>query len=215
MANNLLILSNDNMTKTEKEKEQLIKKAAIQYGKYLTTLGFDWENDPNMKDTPTRVAKAFVNDFAKGCYTAPPEVRVFENVNKYEGIVFDGNIDIKSICSHHHAPFIGKAYVAYIPTSNGKVIGLSKLNRIVDWFARRPQIQENLTQQIADYVNEVCENNQGVAVVIEASHTCVSLRGVNQNSTMITSVLKGAFLDNISARNEFYHYIDRFKSNNK
>ena len=118
---------------------------------------------------------------------------------------------MKSSCSHHFLPFVGKAHVAYIPGSEGKVIGLSKLNRIVEWFARRPQVQENLTQQICDYINQVCEDNKGVAVMIEAKHMCASCRGVRHDSTMMTSRLTGAFNDNPATRSEFYKFVDYLK----
>jgi GTP cyclohydrolase I len=123
--------------------------------------------------------------------------------------VFQGNIEVKSICSHHHLPFVGKAHVAYLP--GDKVIGLSKLNRIVEWFARRPQVQENLTMQIHDYINKVCEGNNGVAVMIEANHMCACIRGVKHDSTMMTSKLSGAFLNRPEVREEFYDFVKRLK----
>ena len=105
-------------------------------------------------------------------------------------------------------PFFGKAYIAYIP--QGEVIGLSKLNRIVDWFSRRPQLQEQLTQQIHDYLQKTLPNNQGIAIFIEANHTCVSLRGIEHHSVMKTSKLSGAFLDNTDkSREEFFQMIKR------
>ena len=118
---------------------------------------------------------------------------------------------MKSFCSHHHLPFIGKAHVAYIPSKNGKVIGLSKLNRIVEYFARRPQVQENLTTQIHNYINEVCIANQGVAVMVEANHMCACVRGVKHDSTTMTSKMSGAFMNDPAARNEFYRFVDKLK----
>lgn len=187
------------------DKESIIKEAELKYGEFLTALQFDWRNDPNMKDTPKRVSKMYVNELYAGIYDPAPKITAFDNVDKYDGIVFSGGIDVKSSCSHHVLSFIGKAYVAYIPGK--KIIGLSKLNRIVDWFARRPQVQENLNVQILDYVNEVCEGNGGVAVMIECNHLCTCIRGTMQNSTMITSKLSGAFKDNPAAREEFYDFI--------
>ena len=119
--------ANGNHPLTEKEKRLMINNAAVHYGRYMTALGFDWKNDPNSIDTPKRVAKAFVNDLASGVYNKPPKITAFDNINGYDGIVFHGNITLHSFCSHHHLPFIGKAHVAYIPTSSGMVIGLSKL----------------------------------------------------------------------------------------
>ena len=189
----------------------MIEAAAKHYGEYMTALGTDWKNDPNSSDTPMRVAKAFVNDLAQGCYMAPPKITAFDNLDKYDGMVFQGNIDVKSFCSHHHLPFIGKAHVAYIPSEDGKVIGLSKLNRIVEYFARRPQVQENLTMQIHDYINTTCTGNKGVAVMVEAGHLCACVRGVRHDSTMMTSKMSGAFIQDGTTRNEFYRFVDKLK----
>ena len=205
MVDKILKYANDNIQLSIAEKEIVIQQASEAYGKFLDALKINWREDPNSKDTPTRVAKSFVNDLISGCYTAPPKITAFENINKYDGIVFQGNIDVKSICSHHNLSFIGKAHVAYLPGS--KVIGLSKLNRVVEWFARRPQVQENLTMQIHDYLNEVCEGNGGIAVVISCDHLCACVRGVKHNSTMKTAKVSGAFKNDPAAREEFYDFI--------
>ncbi|MAH43463.1 GTP cyclohydrolase [archaeon] len=202
--------ANLNDPRTEAERQEIITNASYYYGQYMDALGIDWRNDPNSNDTPMRVAKAFVNDLAEGCYIEPPKITTFKNVNKYDGIVFQGNIDVKSFCSHHHLPFVGYAHVAYLPGDN--VIGLSKLNRIVEWFARRPQVQENLTMQIHDYLNEVCDKNDGVAVVIEAKHMCACVRGVRHDSTMMTSKLSKAFKKDPATREEFYKFIENIKA---
>lgn len=209
--NKILEFANRSIPRTAEEKKQMIEEAAIHYGHYMTALGIDWKNDPNSSDTPIRVAKAFVNDLAEGCYSEPPKITAFDNLDNYDGVVFQGNIDMKSFCSHHHLPFIGKAHVAYIPSKNGKVIGLSKLNRIVEYFARRPQVQENLTTQIHNYIDEVCIANQGVAVMVEANHMCACVRGVKHDSTMMTSKMSGAFMNDPAARNEFYRFVDKLK----
>jgi GTP cyclohydrolase I len=203
--------ANQNLPLNTEERQKMIEEAAYHYGKYMDALRIDWTNDPNSSDTPMRVAKAFVNDLAEGCYKDAPKITAFDNVDKYDGMVFQGNIDVKSICSHHHLTFIGHAHVAYIPGVDGKVIGLSKLNRVVEWFARRPQVQENLTMQIHDYLNEICEQNGGVAVVIEANHMCACVRGVRHDSTMMTSKLSGAFKNDPSTREEFYKFIENLK----
>jgi len=204
--------ANGNMPRSDEEKERIIEKAAFHYGEYMTALGFDWKDDPNSADTPRRVAKAFVNDLAEGCFTAPPKITAFDNVDQYDGIVFQGNIKTNSFCSHHHLPFIGQTHVAYIPGKDGKVIGLSKLNRIVEWFSRRPQVQENLTMQIHKHIDEVCEGNKGVAVYVSANHTCAGLRGVKHDSTMKTARMSGAFLDKTDlTRQEFYDFVRDLK----
>jgi len=208
----LLQYANGNLPRSEEEKEIIIEKAAAAYEKYMDALGFDWRNDPNSSDTPRRVAKAFVNDLAEGCYNLPPKITAFDNVDKYDGLVFQGNIKVNSFCSHHHLPFIGQAHVSYIPGKDGKVIGLSKINRIVEWFARRPQVQENLTMQIHNYMNEVCKDNKGIAVLVSANHTCAGLRGVKHDSIMKTARMSGAFLDKTDlTRQEFYDFIRDLK----
>jgi len=208
----LLQYANGNLPRSEEEKEIIIEKAAAAYEKYMDALGFDWRNDPNSSDTPRRVAKAFVNDLAEGCFNLPPKITAFDNVDKYDGLVFQGNIKVNSFCSHHHLPFIGQAHVSYIPGKDGKVIGLSKINRIVEWFARRPQVQENLTMQIHNYMNEVCKDNKGIAVLVSANHTCAGLRGVKHDSIMKTARMSGAFLDKTDlTRQEFYDFIRDLK----
>ena len=204
--------ANGNRPLTEEQKQTMIEEASVHYGKYMTALGFDWENDPNSSDTPRRVAKSFVNDLAEGVYSEGPKITAFDNVDKYDGMVFQGNIKLHSFCSHHHLPFIGVANVAYIPSIDGKVIGLSKLNRIVEFYARRPQVQENLTMQIYKHIDRVCEKNEGVAVMLEANHMCACVRGVKHDATMKTSKLSGAFMDSKElARSEFYEFIRGLK----
>jgi GTP cyclohydrolase I len=208
-----LPFANGNHLRSREQQEVIIENAAVAYAAYMDALGFDWRDDPNSAETPHRVAKAFVNDLAAGCYNAPPKITAFENVDEYDGIVFQGNIKMHSFCSHHHLPFIGNAHVAYIPGKNGKVIGLSKLNRIVEWFARRPQVQENLTMQIHKHINKVCEGNKGVAVMVEANHMCACIRGVKHDSVMKTARMSGAFLDNkdLNTRQEFYDFVRDLK----
>jgi len=208
-----LPFANGNHPRTDEEREVIIERAAAAYEKYMDALGFDWRSDPNSADTPRRVAKAFVNDLAVGCYSQPPNITTFDNVDQYDGLVFQGNIKVNSFCSHHHLPFIGKAHVSYIPGKDGRVIGLSKINRIVEWYCRRPQVQENLTMQIHKYMNKVCKGNKGVAVYIEANHTCAALRGVKHDSIMKTARMSGAFFDkeDINTRQEFYYFVRDLK----
>ena len=203
--------ANGNKPLTEEQKQNTIARAEHYYGKFMSSLGFEWETDPNASETPHRVAKAWVNDLAEGCFNHPPKITAFDNVDGYDGIVFQGNITLHSFCSHHHLPFIGHAHVAYLPTPNGKVIGLSKLNRIVEFYARRPQVQENLTMQVHDHIHDVCEENIGVAVSIEANHMCACVRGVKHNATMKTAKLSGAFKKTARAKEEFYNFIRDLK----
>lgn len=197
---------NMNLSPAEKEERKLIVEKA--YAGFLTALGYDWENDSNMNGTPRRVAKMYLDEVTKGSYDPEPKITSFDNQGGYDGIVFQGNITIKSLCSHHMQPFLGKCHIAYIPDPEGKVIGLSKLNRVCDYFSRRPQLQEQLTTQIHEYINKVTVKNKGVAVLIEAQHLCVLLRGIEHDSTMKTAKLSGYFWDNpIGTREEFYRMV--------
>jgi GTP cyclohydrolase I len=179
------------------------------YGKFLSALGFDWKNDPHMEDTPHRVSKAWVNDLAKGCFMDEPKITAFANNGEYDGMVCQTNIPVVSMCAHHNLPFVGYGHLAYLPDPEGKVIGLSKLNRVVDYFSRRPQVQENLTMEIHKFLDSLCNGNLGVAVMVEANHTCCSMRGIKQNSTMRTAKMSGAFRDPVNnSRNEFYKFVE-------
>ena len=197
---------------TEQERASKIERATEAYEAFMDEILPGWQNDPNSKDTPHRVAKMYVNELYSGLYGKEPKITSFDNVDGYDGMVFQGVIEVKSQCSHHHMPFFGKAYVSYIPGSKGSIIGLSKLNRIVEFLSRRPQVQENLTMQIVDYVKKVVGDCLGVAVMIEANHTCVSHRGIRQGSTMITAKMSGTFLDNTDkSRDEFYQFVNLTK----
>ena len=193
---------------TEDQKWQMVDKAAEKYGEFLTALGCDWENDPNSNDTPRRVAKAYVFDLWKGRYEAMSNITAFPS-DGYDGIVQESNIPIESMCSHHHQRIGGRVSIAYVPSKDGKVIGLSKLNRIVDLFGRRGAIQEQLTVAIHNAINKICEGNIGVAVMVDATHNCVSCRGVkHQGASMQTAKLSGCFLNEEAARAEFYKNIE-------
>ena len=196
---------------TVKQKEKMITKAAKAYGKFLDALDCDWRNDPNSNDTPRRVAKAYVNDLWAGRYNGPPSITGFPS-DGYDGMVFEGGIPLTSMCSHHHQTINGKVHIGYIASSEGSVVGLSKLNRIVEHFGRRGAIQEQLTVAIHNAVDKICEGNLGVAVMIEATHNCVSCRGVKHfGASMKTSKLSGSFLDEDSARAEFYEFCKGYK----
>ena len=194
-------------TLTTFEKHVIIEEAAKAFGEFLTALGCDWENDPNSSDTPRRVAKAYVNDLWAGRYEPLSKITAFPS-DGYDGIVFEGNIPVTSMCSHHHQAITGRVHIGYVPSKDGKVVGLSKLNRIVEQFARRGAIQEQLTVAIHNAVDKICEGNLGVAVMIEAGHNCVSCRGIkHQGASMKTAKLSGCFLNEDSARAEFYEFV--------
>ena len=191
----------------DKQKEKMINKAEKAYGKFLDALECDWRNDPNSMETPRRVAKAYVNDLWAGRYEAPPAITTFPS-DGYDGMVFEGGIPLTSMCSHHHQTIMGVVHVAYIPGKDSHVIGLSKLNRLVEHFGRRGAIQEQLTVAIHHAVNTIIEDNNGVAVMIDASHNCVQCRGVKHGgASMKTSKLTGAFKDDPSTRAEYYEFI--------
>ena len=192
----------------DSEKHQIITNAADAFGKFLDALGCDWRNDPNSSDTPRRVAKAYVNDLWAGRFNAPPEITAFPS-DGYDGIVQESNIPVTSMCSHHHQAIRGTVSIAYIASEDGKVVGLSKLNRIVEQFGRRGAIQEQLTVAIHNAVDKICEGNLGVAVQVNATHACVSCRGVKHGgASMQTAKLTGAFLNEDSAKAEFYKNIE-------
>jgi len=173
---------------TDKEKIQIIEK---HFREIMLTLGLDLTDD-SLKGTPKRVAKMYVEEIFSGLNPAnKPNIALFENKYKYGEMLVEKNITLFSNCEHHFVPIMGKAHVAYI--SNGEVIGLSKINRLVQYFAKRPQVQERLTVQIAEELKRVLKT-ESVAVVIDAEHLCVSSRGIKDiNSSTVTCAFHGAF----------------------
>lgn len=171
--------------------EQKIKLIAGHFREIMHTLGLDLEDD-SLRGTPHRVAKMFVKEIFSGLDPAnKPEISVFENKYGYNEMLMEKNITLFSNCEHHFVPIIGKAHVAYFPKD--KVIGLSKINRIVEYYSKRPQVQERLTLQIANELKQVL-GTEDVAVIIDAVHLCVSARGVKDtNSSTITTHFSGKF----------------------
>ena len=193
---------------TEEEKQLMIEEATIHYGRFLDALKCDWRNDPNSMETPKRVSKAYVKDLWRGRYDSLSDVTSFPS-DGYRGIVLEKDIPVVSQCSHHHQTVLGKAHIAYIPGEDGRVIGLSKLNRIVEHFSRRGAIQESLTMAIHGALNKVLKHTDGVMVMLQATHNCVSCRGVkHMGASMITSEVSGAFADHQkTAKQEVMHMI--------
>ena len=202
----LLKKSNGSIARSQEEIEAMIDEAAKHYAGFLKAVGFDHMADRQTEDTPRRVAKAWLKDLIVGSVSNEPNITVFPNDDGYDGLVIQSGIPIVSMCAHHNLAFTGYATLAYVPGEN--VIGLSKLNRIVEWFSRRPQMQESLTQQIHDYIADKmsCES---VAVSIACKHTCCSHRGIKHPSTMTTNKFSGVFMekDNL-IREEFLHAIE-------
>ena len=161
-------------------------------------------NREGLRDTPARVARMCEEIFA-GIQQDPREFMTAVFTEKYNEIVLIRDIAFHSTCEHHLLPFIGKAHVAYVP--NGKVLGLSKFARVVEAYSRRPQVQERLTNQVADLIMEEL-NPQGVAVIIDASHSCMTLRGIKKpGSSVITSALRGCFMDDPASRAEVLSWL--------
>lgn len=192
----------------EDEKWKIIDEAAIHYGNFLTALGCNWKEDPNSADTPRRVAKAYVQDLWKGRYEIISGITRFPS-DGYTGIVLEQDIPLTSQCSHHAQNILGKVHIGYIPGEESLVVGLSKLNRIVELFGRRGAIQEQLTKAIHNAIDSIIPGNLGVIVIIQATHACVSCRGIkHQGASMSTSVVSGVFADpNNTAKAEVFDLI--------
>jgi GTP cyclohydrolase I len=188
----LLKKSNGNISRTPEQIENMIDEASIHYGNFLKAVGFDFTADKQTENTPRRVAKAWLKDLIIGSVSNEPNITTFPNDENYTGLVIQSGIPITSMCAHHNLAFTGFATVAYIPGE--KVIGLSKLNRIVEWFSRRPQMQESLTQQVHDYISDKMEC-ESVAVSVACKHTCCSHRGIKHPSTMTTNKFSGVFME--------------------
>jgi GTP cyclohydrolase I len=183
---------------TESEKIELI---ANNVRSTMTLLGLDLKDD-SLNDTPNRVAKMYVNEIFYGL--SPdyfPKITVVENKFKYDEMLVEKNVKVMSFCEHHFASIVGTATIGYIP--NGKVVGLSKLNRVVDYFSRRPQVQERLTAQVYHTLVKIL-GTEHVAVLIDAEHFCVKSRGIEDvGSSTVTSKLGGAFKEDSATRAEF------------
>ena len=194
-------LRKDAFDKTDDEKIELIKKNVENI---LTTLGMDLTDD-SLKGTPNRVAKMFVKEIFGGLNpNKKPSSSTFENKYKYNEMLVEKNITVYSTCEHHLLPIVGRAHVAYI--SNGNVVGLSKMNRIVDYYAKRPQVQERLTIQIVKELQRVL-NTDDVACIIDAKHLCVNSRGIRDiESSTVTAEFGGKFKEE-ATRKEFIEYI--------
>lgn len=189
----------------ELSNEEKIHRIEKYFQKIMETLGLDMSDD-SLRNTPKRVAKMYVEEIFGGLNPdIKPKASTFQNKYKYNQMLVEKNIALYSNCEHHFLPIIGRAHVGYI--SNGKVIGLSKINRIVDYFARRPQVQERLTIQVVQSLQEIL-NTQDVACVIDAKHLCVNSRGIRDFcSSTATAELGGVFKNDRITREEFLHHI--------
>ncbi len=201
---NANLYDNEGYEKVERWNIEKTNKLAENYKNILDLIGED-VNREGLQDTPMRVAKA-IQFLTQGYNLDPKEILNSAKFKEdYRQMVIVKDIELYSMCEHHMIPFYGKAHVAYIP--NGQITGLSKIARVVEAFARRLQVQERLTMQIRDCIQETL-NPMGVAVVIEAAHMCMQMRGVQkQNSVTTTSAFTGVFLSQIKTREEFIHLI--------
>ena len=193
------------------EIDLLQKEVEGKFEEVLQSLVIDTENDHNTQETAKRVAKMFIKEIFAGRYVPAPRITAFPNLG-YQSMYTSGPISVKSTCAHHFQNIVGRAYIGIIPRD--EVIGLSKFNRIVHHIAERPQIQEEMTSQIADALVEFAKT-PNIAVVVKAEHMCMTHRGVKEHeSDMTTAIMRGAFFDDGAAKQEFYNICLSMKGHN-
>ena len=198
--------ANDNIAEfihSEEERGQLRREVESHVEAMLRALVIDTESDHNTQDTARRVAKMYLNEVFAGRYEQPPAMTEFPNVEKINELMVVGPITVRSACSHHLCPIMGKLWIGVLPNADSNLIGLSKYARLAEWIMGRPQIQEEAVVQLADLIMDRTQPD-GLAVVMEASHYCMAWRGVKDlDSKMINSVMRGAFLKDPTLRREF------------
>lgn len=201
--------ANDNISEfvTDNELDLLQDEVAEKVSGLLESLVIDTDNDHNTKDTAKRVAKMYIKEVFKGRYVSMPKVTDFPNAKNLDQIYTIGPITVRSACSHHLVPILGKCWIGVLPSD--RVIGISKFVRLCEWVMARPQIQEEATVQLADIIEKMIKP-LGIAVVVEATHECMTWRGVKENDiSMTTSVMRGAFREEPKARSEFLKLIGK------
>jgi GTP cyclohydrolase IA len=197
------IADRDNNIIPRADEEDVVTKMADHIGAVLDLLHLD-RNDPNLRETPERVARMYLEMFHGLTQGAEPEITMFPNDEGYSSMVMERDIPFYSMCAHHLVPFYGHAHIAYIPDK--RIVGLSKMPRILEFYAKRPQIQERLTEQVADYLWSRLDP-LGAMVVIEARHLCVEMRGVKKPGALtVTSALRGCF-EEFKVREEFLSFL--------
>ena len=186
------------------EQAQMIDDAAAKLEEVFEILQLDCKNDHNMRQTPQRVARMLVEELMYGRYNAPPQITEFENVERYDQMIVTGPIEVRSTCAHHLMPIYGEAYIGILPSPDGKIIGLSKYDRIVHYFSARLQIQEELVGQIGKHIMDATKP-RGLAVRISAVHMCKTQRGVraSMNSRVVNCAFFGEFLNDAQLKTEF------------
>ncbi|RXR22635.1 GTP cyclohydrolase I FolE [Flavobacterium stagni] len=191
----------DAFVKSDAEKMTVIEH---HFEQIMEALGLDLTDD-SLRGTPHRVAKMFVQEIFSGLHPDnKPKISVFENSYHYDKMLVEANINFNSTCEHHFLPIIGKAHIGYV--SNGKVIGLSKLNRIVDYYARRPQVQERMVMQVFNELKEVLDTDD-VMVVMEAKHLCVSSRGIKDETSFTSTLQYGGIFEKKEFRDDFFRLL--------
>jgi GTP cyclohydrolase I len=197
--------ANDNIAEFIKDGELpvLLDEVAEKMQTVLESMVIDLDHDHNTHNTARRVAKMYLNEVFKGRYVPAPTVTEFPNVGHLNELMIVGPITVRSACSHHFCPVIGKVWIGVMPNEHTNVIGLSKYARLAEWIMNRPQIQEEAVVQLADLIQDLTQPN-GLALVMEASHFCMHWRGVkDMDSKMINSVMRGSFLKDANLRREF------------
>ena len=189
---------------TAGERDVMIAAAARKVEELFDILRIDHRNDHNTRETPQRVAKMYVEEILEGRYTAPPKITEFDNAQAYDQLIVTGPIELRSMCAHHMMPIYGAAYIGILPSADGKIIGLSKYDRIVEYFAARLQIQEELVKQIGQYIMDMT-SPRGLAVRISAVHMCKTQRGVraSHRSRMVNTYYWGEMASDAALKSEF------------
>lgn len=191
------------------ELEALLDEVETKMQAVLDSMVIDTAGDHNTHNTARRVAKMYLTEVFRGRYTPAPDITEFPNVERLNELMIVGPLTVRSACSHHLCPVIGKVWIGVMPNQNTNVIGLSKYARLVDWVMGRPQIQEEAVVQLADLIMERTKPD-GLAIVMQASHFCMSWRGVKEmDSKMLTSVMRGVFLKDANLRREFLSLIPK------
>ncbi|MEK8047243.1 GTP cyclohydrolase I [Ideonella margarita] len=203
--------ANDNISEFVREGELKELKAEVQakMAEVLKALVIDTSSDHNTQETAKRVAKMFIEEVFRGRYQPMPDVTEFPNISRLNELMIVGPITVRSACSHHMCPIIGKIWIGVLPNEHSNLIGLSKYARIADWIMSRPQIQEEAVIMLADVLQERVKPD-GLALVMEADHFCMHWRGVKDtDSAMVNSVMRGAFLKDPNLRREFLSLLSK------
>ena len=193
------------------ELEQLLDEVEAKMKQVLDSLVIDTESDHNTQDTARRVAKMYLQEVFKGRYAKIPTVTEFPNVERLNELMIVGPVTVRSACSHHFCPILGKLWIGVMPNEHSNLIGLSKYARLAEWIMSRPQIQEEAVTQVADLLQDKMQPD-GLAIVMEADHFCMQWRGVkDMDSKMVNSVMRGSFLKDSSLRREFLSLLNHRK----